>query len=88
MRYVRNEAVLGQKVDDSVILLSADQSDLLTLNAAGAAIWQALLTPGTVDDVVDRVTAEWPGLDTDIIRTDAAMYLEKLASLGVVRAEG
>jgi hypothetical protein len=86
VRYRRHGDVLAQPVDDQVILLSADQSELLTLNGPGAAVWSALAEPGTTDEVTARIVAAWPGADAAVVRADVVAFVERLVGLGAVVA--
>ena len=86
MRYHRNGKVLAQPLDDQVILLSADRSDLLTLNGSGAAVWEALAEPGTVEEVTARILGSWPGADSSVVRADVVAFLDQLITLGAVEA--
>jgi hypothetical protein len=84
VRYRRNPEVLAQPVDGQAMLLSPDQTELLTLNPSGAAIWDALSSPGDIDEIVARVAAAWPDADPAVVAVDVPVFVDDLRSRGIL----
>lgn len=82
--YRRNPAVVDQHVGSRVMLLDPEAAELITLNATGAAVWQSLDQPATLDGVVDALSTRWPGVGTTVLRTDANAFLAELTELRAV----
>ena len=80
---VRAPEVLWRRTFDRVILLGGEGSELLTLLGTGVDIWDLLSAPQTIESMTaalaDRYRAE-----ADVVRSDVAGLIERLASAGVV----
>jgi Coenzyme PQQ synthesis protein D (PqqD) len=84
MMYRRNPAVVAQTVADRVMMLNPAAGDLITLSPTGAEVWRALATPGSCDDIVNRLQAEYPETDLAVMRGDIDAFLKRLEATGVI----
>jgi len=74
-------------VDDGAVLLSTTDEVYYGLNAVGAMVWQ-LLPPEstTIDDLCRKVSAAYPEVVPDAIRSDVQDLLDELLSHGLVES--
>ncbi|HEY7439312.1 MAG TPA: PqqD family protein [Acidimicrobiia bacterium] len=66
-----------------IVLFPPRGDDPLTLAGTGAAVWDALATPASESELVDRLGRQFAA-DTDRVRTDVKPLLEQLVDLGAV----
>jgi hypothetical protein len=85
--YRRNPAVVFQHVDDRVMMMNPDRAEFVTVSPTGAQVWDALETPGTADDIVQRLLPKWPGVDPEQMLKDIDAFLVKLEEAGAVFVE-
>jgi Coenzyme PQQ synthesis protein D (PqqD) len=85
--YRRNPAVVFQHVDDRVMMMNPDRAEFVTVSPTGAQVWDALETPSTADDIVQRLLPKWPGADPEQMLKDIDAFLVKLEEAGAVFVE-
>ena len=84
MIYRRNPTVVFQPVEDRLMMMNPERAEFVTLTSTGADVWQALATPGSCDDVVDRLRPEYPDADPEQMRADIDVFLRKLEAAGAI----
>lgn len=84
MRYVTVDGCLSAPVGSSTMVLLPSM-EYLELDEVGAAIFERLDSPRTVDEVVDELVQEYD-VDVDTLRHDVTEYLELLVRRGAVEA--
>lgn len=84
MIYRRNPAIVFQKVEDRLMMMNPERAEFVTLTQTGAEVWHALATPGSCDDVVDRLRIEYPDADPNQMRADIDVFLGKLEAAGAI----
>jgi hypothetical protein len=84
MIYRRNPTVVFQPVEDRLMMMNPDRAEFVTLTATGAEVWHALETPGSADDIVERLRGEYPDADPEQMRADIDVFLGKLEAAGAV----
>lgn len=87
MRYRRNPDVVFHDVDDRVMMMNPARAEFVTLTPTGAEVWRALETPGSCEELVERIRSEYPDADPALMRTDIEKFLGKLEASGAVSAE-
>lgn len=85
--YRRNPAVVFQHVDDRVMMMNPERAEFVTVSPTGAQVWDALETPGTADDIVQRLLPKWPEADPEQMLKDIDAFLVKLEEAGAVFVE-
>jgi Coenzyme PQQ synthesis protein D (PqqD) len=55
----RHPEVVYTDLDDGAVLLHGDTKFFYSLNQVGAAVWRSLASTETLDDLVDRLLAEY-----------------------------
>ena len=77
--------VIFQRIDDGAVLFAPATEVYFGLNEVGAKIWQ-LLPPASksLDDLCERLTAEYPSVGGDTIRHDVIELLDQLTAEGLV----
>ncbi|MFA5964325.1 MAG: PqqD family peptide modification chaperone [Sphingomonas sp.] len=81
---VQHEATLCSALDDDLIMIDVANGKYLTIDAIGAAIWQAIARPITVADLVEGL-ADHYAASREQIHVDVLAFLDNLASRGLVR---
>ena len=86
MTYRRNPAVVFQVIDDHVMMMNPERAEFVTLTPTGAEVWKALESPGSCDDIVERLRPAYPDADPDLMRADIDAFLGKLEAAGAIFA--
>ena len=81
----RSPGVLWRDGEFGVVLLAPGGRAPLTMTGTGRALWRALATPGTVDDLAEALAAEF-GADATQVRADIAPVVDELCAIGAVEA--
>ena len=77
--------VIFQRIDDGAVVFAPDIEVYFGLNEVGAKIWQLLATaPATLDDLCTQVSAEYPEVPRETVRSDVVELLDQLAAEGLV----
>lgn len=78
--------VLCRPVSEGAVLLHTTEEIYFGLNEVGLIIWE-LLPPAsrTMDEVVEKLTGQFPEVDAGEIRTDVEELLKELEENGLVR---
>lgn len=79
----RHPAALWRRSADQVIVLPVQGDDPVVLSPTGAAIWDALGDPRTVDELTAVLKATFDG-ERQQIRADLVPFLEQLERQGMV----
>lgn len=82
-RYQLREDAVGQELDNEGVALDFESGRFFRLNTSGMAIWQELVTGGTVTEISERLATRFSGR-ADAIRNDVIAYVERLDRLGLV----
>lgn len=84
-RLRRAEGVWSNPVQDRAVLYSWNDGKAIVLNPTGAALWEALESPRTPDDLAELLIHRFPGLSTERARADVAAFLDRLLSESVIQ---
>ena len=88
----RSERVVGRRVANEYILVpivnrGVDADSIYSLNPVATFIWEHLDGQRTGERVVSELVDAFD-VDPDQARTDYLTFIDQLASLGALRAEG
>ncbi len=93
-RYVQSKQVIQRKVAGETVLVPiaggrVDLEYLYRLNDVGAAVWQALDSPCTLDSVIDNVCTQFQtdDYDPDDIPGHIRSFVDELHEAGLVDAD-
>jgi hypothetical protein len=80
----RSSDVTFEVVDGQAVLIDRQGRELLTLNAVGTVVWQAL--DGTTDQkgIVRTLAAEFPDVKSVEIEMDVRAFISELGSSGLL----
>jgi len=78
-------AIASRQLGGDVIIMSAADSTLVSLNESAASIWLAADGRTRLRDIVERVVMEQFEVDRETALRDAEEFVTKLASHGVLR---
>ena len=79
----RANVLLEALPDDSVVLIDEERRVSCSLNATGRRVWEWLAPPPTMDELVDRLVANY-AVDRAVAEGDLLLFLQRLAALGLV----
>lgn len=80
----RNEIrFLANPMGDEIVILNMESGDYLGLNAVGAAIWDHIKAPNSVQQLIDKLMVEYD-VDENTCKAQTLEYLERIASLGLL----
>ncbi len=82
--FSRAPRVLYDTLDERAVLIDAQGTELITLNALGTRVWQAL--DGARDDeaITGEITARFADVDPRRITDDVHGFLDELLQLGLI----
>ncbi|QDA55879.1 PqqD family protein [Thermomonas aquatica] len=82
---LREENVAARRIGDELMIMSAKESALFSLNETAAILWNAAdgITP--LSDIVARDICTRYEMDADTAMRDACELVEGLAAHGIVR---
>ena len=84
----RSSAIAARKLGTSMIIMSAEDSTLFTLNETATVIWQAADGQTPLERIVEeKICAEFD-VDPALALRDARSLVEELASLRVLLVSG
>ena len=78
-------AIASRQLGGDVIIMSAADSTLFSLNEGAASIWLAADGQTRLRDIVERVVMEQFEVDRETALRDAEKFVTELASHGVLR---
>ena len=77
--------IIFQRIDDGAVLFAPETEVYFGLNEVGAKVWQLLTPPSsTLDELCQRIAAEYPDIPRATVRSDVVELLEQLAIEGLV----
>lgn len=83
---VKPDAIVWQRVDEEIVYLDLQSSKYLSVNAAGAALWDQLLAGVSREELVARL-AEQFALTADRAEADVDAFLAELDRRGLLVTE-
>jgi hypothetical protein len=84
MQVQRTPGVLFELFDDRAVLLDQEGRELLTLNAVGTLIWNAIEEPKDLDRLEDELFPQLEGVDRETFSRDLRSFVASLRSEGLV----
>lgn len=85
--YVQAPGVEIRTVGEDTFLVAAELGAIHHLSVVGAAVWRQLETPMREDDIVALLTAAFPDVPAEEIRTHTATLLEDLEDCQLVMVD-
>jgi len=74
MKYVRNNTIYAKKINDKWYILENDKRAVRELNEIGSLIWEALVEPCTIENIVGRICEEYK-VEPRIAQKDALEFV-------------
>ena len=81
---IRTEGIMTAPVDQEIVLLNMKGNNYISLDAIGRRIWELLETPICVEELCQKLGAEFEGTQEQI-STDVLSFLTELEHEGLVR---
>ena len=85
--YCRNEHCDQETLEADLIVMNTENFEVVTLNATGQALWEALSEPVDIEDIASAFVQAFPGIESAVLRTDIERTLRTLLDSGLVVAE-
>jgi coenzyme PQQ synthesis protein D (PqqD) len=83
-RYIRSPQVAARRLGDEIIIMSAPNSTLFTLNEIAALIWEAADGSRALHEIVESEICPAYDVPPDLALQDAESLAEELAALGIL----
>ena len=64
--------------------LSKSFNAMITLNATGKVIWQALQVETSVDEIVDMLLSQYEDAEKEVVKQDVIAFINKLDEVNVL----
>ena len=80
----RADGVVYEVVDDCAVLVDPAGRKLITLNAVGSLVWEALATDGDAPSLAAALHPRFTGVDVQQLQADIASFLDELRAVGLV----
>ena len=88
-RFVRASDVLTTELASrELVMLDIERGLYFGVEGVARLVWEALGTPVTVAELVDRVCADYPEIDPTVCEDDVREFLESLRQHRLVHPEG
>jgi hypothetical protein len=85
--YRRAEGVLSEILEGRAMLVASDGTELITLNATGTAVWNALGDVGDPSAIAARLHDARPDVALDVLEADVRAFLSELEQAELVVSE-
>lgn len=85
--YRRIESFDHEEFEDELVLMEAESQAVVTLNATGRTVWEALDSGATVEEIGGLFQRAFPDSDPAVIRRDVQSVLDTLIEAGLVTAD-
>ena len=82
-RFKQHPAVVFSELDDQITLFQSKTCDYLVLNETGSAIWQALQSTQTLNQICDLLCAEF-NVERSICIQETANWLEQAINKNII----
>lgn len=77
IKYSRNQEVLSAPIDDEIGFMDISRGSYYTMDPIGKRIWELLVNPQTIGELVDELTREYR-VEKDICYKDVRIFMEKM----------
>ncbi len=85
MKLQRSPTAVEMTIDETMIVVDPDSTQMLTLNAVGGIVWSALASPIEINGIVQACVERFPQVPRSQIAEDVAAFVKAAQDLGVVR---
>ncbi len=90
--YVRSDSVVSRVIAGETLIVPiskgvGDLASIYSLNPVASAIWDALTSPTTHDEIVARIMREFE-CEREQVHCDVQSFLTELESAGLVKLAG
>ena len=83
-RYARSPQVAARRLGDEIMIMSAPDSTLFTLNEVAALIWEASDGSLALNEIVERDICPAYDVPADLALQDAELLAEELVAHGIL----
>jgi hypothetical protein len=85
-KLVRTAEIFSTELDQETVLMSVDAGAYYGLEGPAQSIWQALVEPLTLNQLMDQLVAEYE-VPRETCQEDVVRFLEQLEREGLLRVE-
>ena len=86
-RYRTTETTTWREVDGEIVALELKDSVYYAVGGSGNVLWRRLAEGATRDELVDVITAEFDGVDPELVRVDVDEFLAGAIAQHLVEEE-
>jgi hypothetical protein len=84
MMWQRSDNWVGSEIDDSFVMVNIDSGNYIALNVTANAVWQALETPSSEDDIVRYLSSQYE-IGEEECRASVVTLLGKMSEMALVQ---
>jgi hypothetical protein len=74
---IRKQGISWRELDGQIVVLDLESSKYVTVNGAGAVIWERLIPGATLDEIVNELVEVFD-IDVETARSDSEAFLDEL----------
>lgn len=82
----RVDTIVASEADGVLSMMHLTTGRVHDLSGVGRMVWEALDEPRTVGVLLERVTARYPTVASDVIRSDLGRFLDELLEAELITA--
>lgn len=79
------DAAEVMEIEGETLILNPNTFAVTKLNAMGGEVWRLLGECPTVEQLTDRLAAEYGGVSPERIQTDIRRFLDRMKDIGLVQ---
>ena len=85
INYVRKEATVSARIEEELVMVDIEKGSYFALNPVATRIWGLLETPFSVENLCERLIAEYE-VDPEQCRIEVEAHLSEMQQLGLIQA--
>jgi Coenzyme PQQ synthesis protein D (PqqD) len=84
MIWQRSDDWIGSEIDESFVMVNIDSGNYVSLNVTANAVWKALESPSSEEDIVRDLTGQFD-IDPEQCRNSVSLLLNKMSEMALVK---
>lgn len=81
--FQRKKELLSSRMDQEIVMMHPENGKYFSLNPIATRIWELLITPKTIDDVVNNLLSEFD-VEPQICKNETKEFIEKLIEKNII----
>lgn len=81
----RNPRLSAVEMDGQTVMMGAERGAYFALDPVGAAVWDFLAKPASLDAIIAHVAQSFDAPDPEVLHRDLTEFVEDLLNQGLLR---